>query len=86
MAFGDVYSYNYSCFYSRSQVLDVGSFLYTNSSLTTPVSANFYSDGNYYYTVSGSCGEIVAKGVCDYNMNELLQDLGFLASGSGSGL
>jgi hypothetical protein len=54
----------YSCFYSRSTILDVGSFLYSNSSLTTPVTANFYSDGIYYYTVSGSCGEIVTKTLC----------------------
>jgi hypothetical protein len=54
----------YSCFYSRSTILEVGSFLYTNSSLTSPVTNTSYSDGTYYYVISGSCGEIVEKTLC----------------------
>ena len=54
----------YSCFYSRSTIINVGSFLYSDGALTTPVSDNFYSDGTYCYTVEGGNGQVTAKTVC----------------------
>jgi hypothetical protein len=59
----------YGCFYSRSKILDVGSFLYVDVNLTTPVTDNleypdYYSDGTYCYEVAGGCGEIISKTLC----------------------
>jgi hypothetical protein len=54
----------FGCFYSRSRILNVGSFLYSNSSLTSPLPDNYYSDGVYCYEVLGGCGEIVSKTLC----------------------
>jgi hypothetical protein len=62
---GPIFVPIYGCFYSRSIILNVGSFIYTDSSFNSPVPDNFYSDGTYCYTVSGGCGEIISKTLCD---------------------
>jgi hypothetical protein len=51
-----------SIVYSNCASLIVGCNLYTNSTLTTPVSNGYYSDGTNCYTVSGSV--ITYYGAC----------------------
>ena len=46
---------------SGGPTLEVSEILYTNASVTTPVSNGYYSDGTILYVVSGGLGEIVAK-------------------------
>jgi hypothetical protein len=51
--------------YSNCSTLSTsGCYLYTNSSLTTPVSNGKYSDGTTCFTVSGGNGQITASENC----------------------
>lgn len=67
-------------YYSNcSGSLEIGCYLYTDSSSLTPVSGGYYSDGTKCYTVSSS-GMITATGSCPYTINWYVS-----ASSGGSG-
>lgn len=56
-------------YYSNcSGSLDIGCYLYTDSSSLTPVSGGYYSNGSLCFTVSSS-GMITATGSCPYLVN-----------------
>jgi hypothetical protein len=49
--------------YTNCPTIAIGCFLYTNSSLTTPVIDGYYSNGTKYFFVSG--GQVISEGLCN---------------------
>lgn len=49
--------------YTNCPTIAIGCFLYTNSSLTTPVTDGYYSNGTKYFFVSG--GQVISEGLCN---------------------
>lgn len=49
--------------YTNCPTIAIGCFLYTDSSLTTPVTDGIYSDGTNVYYLSG--GQVISEGLCN---------------------
>jgi cytoskeletal protein RodZ len=49
--------------YTICPTITIGCFLYTNSSLTTPVADGYYSNGVSYFFVTG--GKVISQGLCN---------------------